>query len=68
MVFSRAACKKSMIKRDSPISVDCPAVRYFMERFFFLPITVVPDRHHRINAQFLFIKKSLLLLFVDSTL
>lgn len=33
-----------------------------------MPITEVPERHHRINARFLFIKKSLLLLFVDSML
>ena len=39
-----------------------------MERFFFFPITVVPERHHRINARFLFVKKSLFLLFVDSIL
>ena len=41
-------------KRSSRKPIDCPTVRYFTERFFFLPITVVPERHHRINARFLF--------------
>ena len=41
-------------KRGSRKPIDCPTVRYFTERFFFLPITEVPARHHRINARFLF--------------
>ena len=41
-------------KRGSRKPIDCPTVRYFTERFFFLPITEVPERHHRINARFLF--------------
>ena len=40
----------------------------FNGAIFLFPITVVPERHHRINARFLFVKKSLLLLFVDSIL